>query len=170
MKVSDTIVATTHKSVIMRNKVVRLRFRITEQENARLVQFGDDLYYLHGGYGGAFPKVEQALEGCEVGDEATVALAPEEGYGRHDPALIMELPASEFGEQMPECGETVEGQLPDGQSMMFTATAVGADKIVLDGNHPYAGKHLLFQFEVLEIRESSAAERSAGFAFDGMFS
>ena len=53
--------------------------------------------------------------------------------------------------------------------MIFTGTAVSAEQVTLDGNHPFAGKHLAFEFEVLEIRDSVAAERRAGFAFDGMF-
>ena len=170
MKATDALISVNHNSVIMRNKVVRLRFRIKEQGSNGLLQYGDDLYYLHGGYGGAFPKVEAALEGCAVGDAASVVLAPEDGYGHHDPSQVLVLPPEQFGEEMPQAGEAVEGQLPGGESMTFTVTTVSPERVVVDGNHPFAGKQLTFQFEVLEIRDSSAAERSAGFAFDGMFS
>jgi len=170
MKANNLVVVKDHNPVIMRNKVVRLRFRITEQGSDSLLQYGDDLFYLHGGYGGAFPKVERALEGCMLGDTARVLLAPEDGYGHHDPSQVMVLPPGQFDEEVPAIGEAVEGQLPNGESMVFTVAAVLPEQIILDGNHPFAGKQLAFDFEVLEIRDSTSAERSAGFAFDGMFS
>lgn len=169
MKANDLVIDKDQISLIMKNKVVRLRFQITEQGSDSLLQYGDDLFYLHGGYGGAFPKVEQELDGCVVGDTASVLLAPEDGYGDHDPSQVLMLPPERFGEELPKVGETVEGQLPNGESMVFTVTAVRPEQIELDGNHPFAGKQLAFEFEVLEVRDSTAAERSAGFAFDAMF-
>ncbi|HFD78817.1 MAG TPA: hypothetical protein ENK05_00305 [Gammaproteobacteria bacterium] len=154
---------------IRQDKVVRLGFHVTERGSGELLQYGDDLVYLHGGYGGAFPKVEFAMEGCRVGDRVEVSLAPEDGYGQRRPELLLEVPAAEFGEELPPAGTAVEGELPDGRSMTFTVAGFSNGHIALDGNHPFAGKHLDFRFEVLEIRDSSEAERAAGFAFDDMF-
>jgi FKBP-type peptidyl-prolyl cis-trans isomerase SlyD len=154
---------------ISQDKVVRLGFRVNETANGRLLQYGDDLVYLHGGYGGAFPKVELAMEGQRVGSCVSLELSPEEGYGVHRPELVMTLPRDTFSEQLPDVGEAVDGCLPDGRTLTFTVAAMDADNITLDGNHPFAGKHLQFMFEVLEIRDSSEAERRAGFAFDAVF-
>jgi FKBP-type peptidyl-prolyl cis-trans isomerase SlyD len=153
---------------VSQDKVVRLGFRVHELPAGHTLQYGEDLVYLHGGYGGAFPKVELAMEGQRVGDRVTLELSPEEGYGMHRPELVIRLPSDEFGDQ-PQTGEAVDGCLPDGRSMTFTVAAVDSGYITLDGNHPFAGKHLQFTFEVLEIRHCSDAERNAGFAFDGMF-
>jgi FKBP-type peptidyl-prolyl cis-trans isomerase SlyD len=169
MNADNMLILKRDRDVIGQDKVVRLRFRVDDALSGEVLQFGDDLYYLHGGYGGAFPKVEQALDGCQVGDTARLTLSPEDGYGYRDAALELVVPSHDFDDTRPEAGEAVEGQLPDGQSMVFTVTAVSAKQVTLDGNHPFAGKHLAFEFEVLEIRDSIAAERSAGFAFDGMF-
>jgi FKBP-type peptidyl-prolyl cis-trans isomerase SlyD len=154
---------------VVQGQVVQLRFRAKDSTTGELLQFGDDLFYLHGGYGGAFPKVEQAIEGHRVGDHVTVSLAPEEGYGVYQPELVLTLPTEEFPDALPATGEAVDGQLPDGRSMTFTVAGISQGRITLDGNHPFAGKRLDFDFEVLDIRESIEAERSAGFAFDGMF-
>jgi len=169
MKADNVLKLHADTDVIGQDKVVRLRFRVNDARSGELLQFGDDLFYLHGGYGGAFPKVEQAMEGCRVGDSTRLTLSPEDGYGYRDPALVLVVPAQDFHDARPEAGEVVEGQLPDGQSMAFTVTSVASERVTLDGNHPFAGKHLAFEFEVLEIRYSIAAERNAGFAFDGMF-
>jgi len=151
------------------DKVVRLHFRILDESTGELLQYGDDLFYLHGGYGGAFPKVERAMEGCRVGDSVEVVLAPEEGYGHRQPDLVLELPSAEFADDIPEPGAAVDGELPGGQSMTFIVSEVSGDRVILDANHPFAGKSLAFAFEVLDIRDSTDAERAAGFAFDGMF-
>jgi FKBP-type peptidyl-prolyl cis-trans isomerase SlyD len=154
---------------ITQDRVVRLGFRVQDLLTGELLQYGDDLVYLHGGYGGAFPKVEWAMEGRCVGETVTLELKPEEGYGVRRPELVITLPSDEFSEELPHAGEAVEGCLPDGRSMTFTVSAVTDRHITLDGNHPFAGRHLKFIFEVLDVRLSHDAERSAGFAFDGMF-
>ena len=73
------------------DKVVGLRFRIVDESTGHLLQYGDELVYLHGGYGGAFPKVERAMEGRSVGDHIELTLAPEEGYGHHRSDLVLVL-------------------------------------------------------------------------------
>jgi FKBP-type peptidyl-prolyl cis-trans isomerase SlyD len=169
-KTADNLLITNNNmNEIRQDRVVRLGFRVKDQQSGSLLQYGDDLVYLHGGYGGAFPKVEQAMEGCRVGARIEVSLSPAEGYGEHHPELVIRLPSDEFSDGLPRAGEAVDGELPDGRSMTFTVSEVAEGTIVLDGNHPFAGKHLVFDFEVLEVRASSEAERSAGFAFDGMF-
>ncbi len=169
MKADNLLIAENNISGIQQDTVVRLGFHVRERLTGQLLQYGEDLVYLHGGYGGAFPKVEQALEGRRVGDRVGVELTPGEGYGEHHPELVITLPSDEFAEELPEAGEAVDGQLPDGRSMTFTVCGITNGQVTLDGNHPFAGKHLVFDFEVLDIRPSSDAERSAGFAFDGMF-
>ena len=154
---------------VSQDKVVRLDFRVTDRGSGQLLQYGDDLVYLHGGYGGAFPKVELAMEGCRVGDRVSLELCPAEGYGMRRPELVISVPSDEFAGVMPQAGEAVDGQLPDGRTITFTVSGIAEGGITLDGNHPFAGRHLLFDFEVLEIRPSIEAERAAGFAFDTMF-
>ena len=63
---------------VVKDKVVRLRYALFEQGKDETLAYRDDLYYLHGGYGGAFPKVEQALEGLGVDAKMEVELTPEE--------------------------------------------------------------------------------------------
>jgi FKBP-type peptidyl-prolyl cis-trans isomerase SlyD len=151
---------------VTRDKVVGLRFRVTDGSTGRLLQYGDDLVYLHGGYGGAFPKVERAIEGCRVGDLIDLTLSPEEGYGHHQPHLVLVLPSEEFAGETLKAGSSVDGELPDGRALTFTVAGVSDNQVTLDANHPFAGKHLIFRFEVLAVRDSLAAERAAGFAFE----
>ncbi len=166
MQVTNLLILDEYREFVVRDKVVRLCFRVTEASTGSLLQYGDDLTYLHGGYGGAFHKVERAIEGCRIGDRVNVSLTPEEGYGNHDPALVLQMPLERFHGETPEPGSLVEGEMPDGQSQVFTVAEVSPRQVTLDGNHPFAGKLLDFHFEIIEIRDSIEAERTAGFAFD----
>ena len=151
MKADNVLIFNADRDVIGQDKVVRLRFRVRDALSGESLQFGDDLFYLHGGYGGAFPRVEQAMQGCRVGDSARLTLSPEDGYGYRDPSLVLVVPSRDFQDTRPEAGEAVEGQLPDGESMVFTVTAVNAERVTLDGNHPLAGQDVLFQVTLLEV-------------------
>ena len=168
MAAKNALIEKENTLSIEQDKVVRLGFRVKDQHSGELLQYGEDLVYLHGGYGGAFPKVEQAMEGCRVGDRLDLCLSPEESYGQRNPSLVLVLPRDKLPEEGMEAGLSIEGTLPNGQAMLFTIADVAEDSVTLDANHPFAGKNLAFRFEVLEIRESIEAERSAGFAFDGM--
>lgn len=150
---------------IAKDKVVRLRYVVIEQGTEQALALRDDLFYLHGGYGGAFPKVEQALEGLRVDAKVEVLLSAEECYGERDPHLVMTVPAAAIPEEARNVGAQLEGEAPDGSARPFIVTAVAGDQVTVDGNHPLAGKHLRFMLEVLDIRDASRAEIEAGYAF-----
>ncbi len=144
-------------------KVVRLRFWARDDDSRELLQFGDDLHYLHGGYGNMFAKVEAALETASCGDRVELSLKPEEGYGLRNEAGVITQPKHSIPEEAWEPGYVLMGALPDGREVPFTVTTVGEEEITLDSNHPWAGRNLHFTFEVMSIRESTAGERRMGY-------
>jgi FKBP-type peptidyl-prolyl cis-trans isomerase SlyD len=150
---------------ITKDRVVRLRYMVSEQGSDHALAYRDDLFYLHGGYGGAYPKIEAALEGLSVDAKVEVLLAPEEGYGERDAALVMDVPLDAIPEEARTVGTQLEGEAPNGDVRPFTVTAVNADGVTVDGNHPLAGKLLHFHLEVLDIRDATRAELDAGYAF-----
>src|SRR5512139_171940 len=81
---------------VAKDRVVRLKYLVFNRESGAIIEFRDDLYYLHGGYGGAFPRVEEALEGMQVGAKVELALTIDEAYGQRDPAMIITGPADHF--------------------------------------------------------------------------
>lgn len=150
---------------VIKDKVVRLRYAVFARDSEEVLAFSDDLYYLHGGYGGAFPRVEEALEGLGVDAKMEIELSAEEAYGLYDPALAMTVPAAEIPEEVRFVGARLEGESPAGGSIDFTVTAVDDDGITVDGNHPLAGRDLRFVLEVLDIRDATEEELQAGYAF-----
>ena len=150
---------------IVKDKVVRLRYAVFEQGSEQALAYDDDLYYLHGGYGGAFPKVEEALEGLGVDAKMEVELSVDEAYGPYDPDLCLAVPAEEIPEQARQVGAQLEGESPEGGSLDFTVRAVEGDTVTVDGNHPLAGRDLRFVLEVLDIRDATPEDLEAGYAF-----
>src|SRR5215212_4596457 len=110
---------------ISRGKVVRLGFEMRDCEGQPLEDEGAELEYLHGGFGGIFPKVEEALEGKDVGDEMDLTLEPEDAFGEYDAELLRVEPRARFPEAI-EVGmrfEGVPGERED-EAMIYTVTDV----------------------------------------------
>jgi FKBP-type peptidyl-prolyl cis-trans isomerase SlyD len=152
-------------SRITRDKVIRLKYLITDTDNEETLEFRDDLYYLHGGYGGAFPLVEQALEGHEVGDKVEVLTPCEDAFGRVSQELRIKVPLKELPAEAAREGMTLEGESAEGKAIPFRVIAIENGFALLDGNHPFAGRNLRFVLEVLDIRDASTEELAAGHAF-----
>lgn len=147
---------------VRKDKVVRLRYAVTDADSGETIEFRDDLFYLHGGYGGAFPKVEQALEGKQVDESIELTLSPEEGFGPRNQALVIKERAEHFPPEARKVGTQLDGHGPDGRVVPFVVTAVEGDFITVDGNHPLAGRTVRMVLEVLAIRDATAEELADG--------
>lgn len=143
---------------IEKDTVVTLRYKVTELPLGKLVEESrDPMVYLHGGYENTLPKIEAALDGQENGFQATLELAPEDAFGVRDAALERTIPKSEFPPGV-KVGGQLRGQLEDGREHVFQVVKIKGDKVLLDGNHPWAGKKLRFALKVVGVRAASAEE------------
>ncbi len=141
---------------------VRLAYCARDQATGELLQYGDDLCYVHGSAAEVFPKVQAALEGLRTGARVRVPLSPEEGYGERDPDRVLVQPRALLPEEACVPGMPMEATWPDGTASLCVVARVDGERVVLDANHPWAGRHLVFEFEVLSIRPALTAERNAG--------
>jgi FKBP-type peptidyl-prolyl cis-trans isomerase SlyD len=126
---------------------------------------GPPLGYLHG-HGQIVPGLEEELTDKPVGHEAKITVAPKDGYGVHDPDRIVTVGRDRF-EFEPEAGQVLEASLPQGGSVPFIVVEVKPDAVVLDGNHPLAGKTLHFDIKVVGVREATSEELEHGHVHDG---
>ncbi len=123
---------------------------------------GDPLTYLHG-EGQIVPGLEAALTGLDVGESKHVVVDPANGYGEHDPRGVQEVPRGAFPngfEPKPGMALTAEGQ--NGEPVPFQIREVRPDNVLIDLNHPLAGKTLHFDVTVREVREATPEELSHG--------
>jgi FKBP-type peptidyl-prolyl cis-trans isomerase SlyD len=121
----------------------------------------EPLAYLHGA-GNIVPGLESALSGKQVGDRLNVKVAPAEGYGERDEALVQDVPRRAFqGISEIKPGMAFTAQSNRG-AMRVVVTRVAGDMVTVDGNHPLAGETLNFDVEVTEVRPATEEELSHG--------
>jgi len=142
---------------IEKDTVVTVRWRVSDAQGKLLQGSAEPMAYLHGGYDNTLPAIEAALEGRESGYQTTLSLAPQDAFGERDESLVRTIYKSEFPPGVKVGGE-LEGQLDDGSRHVFTVTKIKGAQVMLDGNHPWAGKALRFNLHVTEVRAASAEE------------
>jgi FKBP-type peptidyl-prolyl cis-trans isomerase SlyD len=168
---------------IEKNTVVSLIYRLSDAQGNLIEESADPMIYLHGGYAGTFPKIEELLEGQEIGFETNVQLEPHDAFGDYDAELLRIEQRDRFPEPL-EIGMQFEG-VPspddeeegaefiatddeDEETLIYTITDLAEDRVILDANHPLAGMALRFWIQVTEIRLASSEEVENGRAEDAM--
>jgi FKBP-type peptidyl-prolyl cis-trans isomerase SlyD len=145
-----------------KDTVVELTYELTDADGKAIERTEEPIEYLHGGYDGIFPRVEQALAGKAVGDSCRVKLEPEDAFGEYDAELLHLEPRSKFPADI-AIGMRFEGRgVESGTKLVYTVTDVTQDKIVVDGNHPLAGRALQFACTVTAVRAATAEEIEHG--------
>lgn len=147
------------------NKVVLFHYALVNSEGEVLdgSRGGEPLPYLHG-HQNIVPGLEEALAGHEVGDHFKVTVTPEKGYGLRDEEKVQALDPKSFeGFDSLEVGMLC--QMDDdeqGEPQYVAITEITDEEITVDGNHPFAGLDLNFDVEIMEVRDATEQELSAG--------
>jgi FKBP-type peptidyl-prolyl cis-trans isomerase 2 len=103
------------------------------------------------GEGQVIPGFEKAVLGMDVNEEKEFTILPEDAYGMPDDRLYQEIPRNVLpAEPEPQVGMTLMMQSPEG-NMPVMISEVKADAVVLNLNHPLAGKKLIFKIKVLKV-------------------
>jgi FKBP-type peptidyl-prolyl cis-trans isomerase SlyD len=160
---------------IEKNTIVTLLYRLTDAQDNLIEESGEPMIYLHGGYSGTFPKIEELLEGQEIGFETRIHLEPEDAFGDYDTTLLKVESRDRFPtplevgmqfEGVPSAdaeGEDQTADLDDDDELeIYTVTDIAEDRVVLDANHPLAGMALRFWVQVSDIREATPEEVDHG--------
>jgi FKBP-type peptidyl-prolyl cis-trans isomerase SlyD len=143
---------------VEKDRMVVVQYRLSDEHGLELDSSdnGDPITYIHG-HDQILPGLERELEGKVAGDSATIVVTAEDGFGvRHD-ELMVEVPSEHFDFEV-NAGVVVEAQLPDGRSRHFQVAEVRESSVLLDGNHPLAGKTLQFDVTVVSVRDATAEE------------
>lgn len=155
---------------IAQDKVVAIHYRVTNEasEERDASDPEEPLVYLHG-RGELVPGLEAALLGCESGESVSVTLAPADGYGEHDPDLDVKIPLTSFPDDMRgelEEGVVFAGEHPDDDSIevIYQVVEVLDEHVLASGNHPLAGETLIFDVDVVSVRDPTADELDHGHA------
>jgi peptidylprolyl isomerase len=105
------------------------------------------------GQGNMIAGFEQAVTGMKVGDTKVADIPVDQAYGQKRDDMVLEVPKNDVPENInPEVGQRLAVQQKDGQSIPVTVTNITDSSITLDANHPLAGKDLVFEIELLDVK------------------
>jgi FKBP-type peptidyl-prolyl cis-trans isomerase SlyD len=151
------------KMEIANNTVVSIEFELTD-ENGELLDKstpGQPLIYIQGAQS-MVPGLEAALEGKAIGADLEVTLEPTEGYGMVSDELFQEVPKDQFeGVEELKVGMEFQAQTNNGVQIV-SISEVKDEVVVINGNHPLAGKTLNFEVKVVDVREATPEELDSG--------
>lgn len=152
--------------IICKPCVVTLTWALSDAQNQPIDELREPTEFFFGG-NDLLPKIEEALEGHEAGDETRVQLEPEHAFGDYDSRLVCFESRGLFPEGI-EPGMQLEG-LPVGAATpdmpadtLYTITEIYPEHVVLDGNHPLAGMALRMTIRVVDVREATDEEAESG--------
>ena len=141
------------------NKYVELIYRIVDQSNGEVIeQVEDPLGYVQGDNTLLFNQVTKELEGKCVGDEVEILLKAKDAFGPKIDELLFTDDLNNVPLEYRFIGATVSMQNDKGGTKDFIVSNIEDGKLTIDGNHPLAGKDIVFYVEVLSIRDATADE------------
>lgn len=104
------------------------------------------------GAGQILSGLDKEIDGMELGSHQTVTVPAEEAYGAHDPAKVHALPRSAVPSDIDlKPGLQLQTRTPDGNTIPLVVTEIDEQVVTVDANHPFAGKDLVFDVELVEI-------------------
>jgi FKBP-type peptidyl-prolyl cis-trans isomerase SlpA len=138
---------------IQQGSRVRLHYSITlEDGTVADSSFDEDPLEITIGNGDIHQSLELAIYGLSEGDDQTIQIDPEHGFGFHDPANVYELSRDGFPADMDVSeGQIISLSVPNGEDLPGSIIEVGEETVKVDLNHPFAGHSLSFRSLILEV-------------------
>lgn len=113
----------------------------------------DEAFTFVMGDGALIEGLELMLYGLKAGDKQCLSIEPQDAFGFSDVENIHTLPSDSFSSELPtDPGTVIEFETPSGDKVPGTIESVKGDEIVVDFNHPLAGRTIVFDVEILEVK------------------
>ncbi len=141
--------------------VVSVEYTLTDEKGAEIENNrGKEPLVYTAGDNQIIPGLEKALTGLHKGEEKDVKLSPDEAYGPVNKEAFQEVPKDKVPQEAWKVGSVLRAQGPEGQTMLVRVAEIKDKTVVMDFNHPMAGKSLAFHVKVLDVKkaEPKAAE------------
>ncbi|MBK9254150.1 MAG: peptidylprolyl isomerase [Saprospiraceae bacterium] len=158
--------------LIQKNRVVALNYRLTEGgPEGELIEetFNADPLKFIFGMGMMLPSFEENLEEKTIGDSFSFTLEPENAYGTFEEEAVVEIPIGSFADETGNVdrdrlqkGNPLQMMDQEGRSYRGIVLDSKLESVVVDFNHPMAGRTLHFTGEILEVREATDSEIDHG--------
>jgi FKBP-type peptidyl-prolyl cis-trans isomerase SlyD len=113
----------------------------------------EPLTFIQGSHN-IIPGLESSLDGMKVGDSKQVTVKPEDAYGPVNKDAVSEIEKDQIPKDSIKVGTVLQGQSPDGRVLIARVVEIKEDTVLLDYNHPLAGKTLYFDVKILDVQEA----------------
>ena len=141
------------KAAISDGKSVKAHYTLTVDGKMLESSKGKDPIQFKMGSKQMIPGFEKAVMGMKVGQKKSFKVSPQDGYGLEDPKAFQNVPKSQLPKDItPKAGMTLYAKRKDGQDVPVRVAEVKKDVVVMNFNHPLAGKTLNFDVEIVEIK------------------
>jgi FKBP-type peptidyl-prolyl cis-trans isomerase SlyD len=151
------------RETIQQGKYVELTYQVIDAKTSQVltaVEF--PLGYVHGVNDVLSSQVMAELEGKSVGDRISVELDCDKLFGPRDESLVI----TDFIENVPEAyrevGTSIVMESDQGKTRTFLVTRMDEKTLTIDGNNPLCGRQVVFELEILAVRDATEAETAAG--------
>lgn len=147
---------------IEKNSVVRFHYTVSEQGQPPVETSRErEPLAILVGHGNIIPGLEAAMIDKAEGDRFEVTVAPDQAYGERRENFVQRVPKKHFRNARLQKGQQVVLETSMGPRAV-TVAKVGATVVDVDLNHPMAGKTLVFDVEIVGVREAEAVEVEHG--------
>jgi len=142
-------------TVVSAGKQVSIEYTLTLEDKSIIDSNvgAEPLAFVHGSHN-IIPGLENALNGMKVGESKQVTVKPEDAYGPVNKDAVSEIKKEQIPKDALKVGAVLQGQNPDGQVIIARVVEIKEDTVLLDYNHPLAGKTLFFDVKILGVQDA----------------
>ncbi len=147
---------------IAANQIVTLEYEVRDGDTVVDSNVGGTPLVFMFGKGQIIPGLESGIENMAIGEKGDVLVKSADAYGEYNAEAQQEVPKDQFAGIELNTGMTLYGQGEDGGTVQVIVKEIGEEKVLIDFNHPLAGKDLMFTVTLQDIRDASAEEAMTG--------
>ncbi len=144
-------------------KFVELTYKVTDKKSGHVLTMVEfPLGYIHGHNEILAPSVHRELEGKSAGDVIAVPIDGNQIFGVRDESLVFTDRIENVPEEYRQVGTSILMENDQGQTRSFLVTRIDDETLTVDGNNPLCGREVVFNLEILTVREATDEEMKAG--------
>lgn len=147
---------------IIENQIVSLEYEVRDGDTVVDSNVGREPLVFMFGKGQIIPGLENGISSMTVGERGDVLVQPADAYGEIDENAVQEVPKDQFTGIDLKVGMTLYGQSEDGGTTQVIVKEIGDEHVIIDFNHPLAGKSLMFSVTINNVRDASEEEIMTG--------
>ncbi|MFK5938061.1 MAG: peptidylprolyl isomerase [Sulfurimonas sp.] len=144
------------------NQIVSIEYEVKDGDKVVDSNIGGEPLVFMFGKGQIIPGLENGIVNMAIGEKGDILVNPTDAYGEYNAEATQEVPADQFAGIELDLGMTLYGQGEDGGTVQVTVKELKGETVVIDFNHPLAGKELMFSVAINNIRDASAEEAMTG--------